>query len=255
MVNTLSSIAVVITFFSISFAQDDATAKLNDAIKRTSEIKSCGFMITTSLQRGEKVRKPIATDGKWSAETGMTGSVGGKFEFVKVGEKVAVKDPKDGTWKKPEDFEAGGAEKGRKVGGMAKNIVTPTESILALVDGVKDAKEGEKEKVESVECTVYSGTLTEEAAKKMALGARGAGKAGKQKRNKGGEGTTSAGEVKVWVDGNGLVNKVEINAKFKIPSKESGDMTEVTFTRTINIFDHDKTKVEIPEDAKKALGD
>lgn len=254
MSKTLSSIAVGLLLIS-SYAQDDAAAKLNDAIKKTSEIKSCGFMITTTLQGGEKGGKPIATDGKWSAETGMVGSAAGKIDFVKVGEKIVVKDPKDGTWKKSEDFATSGQEKGKKIGGAAKNIVTPTESILALVDGVKDIKEGDKEKVESVECTVYSGTLTEEAAKKMVAGARGAGKAGKQKGNKGGDAAGGTGEVKVWVDESGLVNKIEITAKFKMPSKEGGDATEVTLARTINIFDHDKTKVEIPEEAKKALGD
>jgi len=142
----------------------------------------------------------------------------------------------DGKWAKLEPPQKGAKpEKGQREVMAMKNIRLPHEELSGFDSKVKDVK-SEKDG----ETTVYSGSLTDEAAKE--IGAVG---------RKGGQ-MTYSGSAKLWVDASGVLVKYElvIGTKGKIKEKE----IDVTTTRTVELSGIGSTaKPEVPEDAKKRL--
>lgn len=244
---------LIIAAVTVAVTQEEAAGKLNDAFKKSLGVKSCEFYVKTETEAVDYpdiVQKPTIFSGKYEAEKGYEGMIAETVPFVRIGDKLAVKDPRDETWKKPED--AITDEQSKKVAAKylapLKNIASPTEFFKDMVDGLKEVKEGDKETVQGEECVSYSGTFTDECIKKFAT--RENRLTGK-KTQKNMQPVTAEG--KFWLNSDGFVTKIEINAK--TTTKVQGEDAEVKVTRTMTFSGHDKTAVEIPEDAKKVLED
>lgn len=158
----------------------------------------------------------------------------GTEAFLQSG-KVVYKG-QDGKWTLLAQPEKGAKpDKGMREVMALRGIRIPHEELNGFDAKLKDVKSDK-----DGESTVFSGTLTDDAAKE--LGAMG---------RKGGQGTY-AGSAKIWVDANGNVSKFEItiNVKAKMKNKD----VDLTTTRTVEISAIGSTaKIEIPEEAKKLL--
>ena len=184
--------------------------------------------------------KPGPTEGKTEkgGYTHNTKTVGDKqIESVMKGEKRATKT-QDG-WQSAEEMAAAGGAggaggRGRGRGGMFGNFQAPAQQAEELAGKVKELKSADG---------VYSGDLTEEGAKSLlAFGGRGGGN--------GPEISGAKGSVKFWVK-DGALTKYEFKVKGSISF--NGNDREVDRTTTVEIKDVGKTKVEVPEEAKKKL--
>lgn len=221
--------------------------KLNDALKKTGKVKSVELYMVTQFEGarddGEQP-KPIMFEAKYDSEVGLAGTLGEAVDFVKVGEKLILKDPREGKWRKPEDIKADeNALKFLKgITDRIRMVQSPIDYLNDISGGLKDVKECEKEKLEGEECTVFAAVVTEDAIRKIS-------KREGNPRPKNGPKVDS--NAKIWVNGAGFVAKLEFTAKTKMKSKDGEK--DVGVTRTIDYINHDKTKVEIPEEARKLL--
>jgi hypothetical protein len=170
---------------------------------------------------------------------------------IKAGENTAYKKGdvlvyKEGeSWKKYERQQGGGQQGQNKQQAALRALQGLKLPHEVLAEFGKKLKEVKKAEAKENDCTVFSGELTDEAAKELgALGGRGGG---------GGQagGLTYAGSGKFWVNADGTIVKFEIliNAKGKIRDKD----VDIKSTRTYEISDVDNVKLEVPEDVTKIL--
>lgn len=218
---------------------------LDKAAAKAAEMTNYSYKTTTTVEGLGKdggVGKPVTIEVKiekdkpWQVKGGAT-------EAFKQGEKVIVKD--GDAWKemakpgKPAD----GSKPDRKA--MAVNLAlrglkAPHEQVKDIGTKIKEVK---REDSDGGAC--YSGELTEDAAKEF--GAMQSGKAaGKNATFK------YTGSVKVFVNGEGSITKLEIVTEGKGAVKDQ-EMT-IKQTRTIEISEVGSTKVEVPEEVTKLLG-
>ena len=136
---------------------------------------------------------------------------------------------------------AGGAAGGRRGGGAFlgrmlqsfKGPVAQAEDLLAKVKSVKKADDA------------YTGELTEEGVKQLLTfgrGGRGGGNAPAP--------TDAKGSVKFWIK-DGVLSKYELNVQGTMTFNNND--VNINRTTTVEIKDVGKTKVEVPEEAKKKL--
>lgn len=228
-------------------AQDDSDAKLNEALKKTAKVKSVEIYMVTQyegVRDGGEQPKPIMFEAKYDSESGLMGTLGEAVDFVKVKDKLVIRDPREGAWKKPDDVKAD-ENAMRFLKGIAERVrmaESPLDYLNEISGGLRNIKECEKEMLEGTECSVFTATVTEDAIRKIS-------KPEGKPRPKNGPKVDS--NVKIWVDGNGFVVKIEFFAKTKQKTKDG--VKEVGLTRTIHYLNHDKTKFEIPEEARKLL--
>ncbi len=129
----------------------------------------------------------------------------------------------------------------------SRAVGAPGADLADLGKKIAKAKKTDKtDKIGEADCSVYEGELTEEAAEEMVKDSMPMGRFMKQA----GE-VTHTGTIKAWVDGDGRIVKYEINAKMS--ASIQGMDLEMGSTKTVTLSGIDKTKVEIPEEAKKAL--
>ncbi|HXX94081.1 MAG TPA: hypothetical protein VEN81_10630 [Planctomycetota bacterium] len=169
-------------------------------------------------------------------------------EIVRIGDKTAIR-PR-GDWRVLDENPAGGG--GRNLGRMMGQLGglrpprAPHEELKDLASKLERAsRDGKKETVGETECDVYSFDLSEDGAKGLfpmggMMGRLGGGNADVKFRGKG----------KGWV-ADGLLVKLETVAT--LSASFNGNDFDVSTTRTVSIHDVGKTRVEIPEDAKKAI--
>jgi len=155
-------------------------------------------------------------------------------EGVVMGKKVAVKT--DGGWKSSEEVGdgSGGFDPGVFMARRMQNLKTPAAEIQDLA-----SKSGELKK----DGDVYGGDLTEAGAKSLLtmFGRRGGNQA---------EATDAKGTLKVWIK-DGAITKYETKVSGK--REFNGEVRDIERNTTIEIKDVGKTKIELPEDAKKKL--
>jgi hypothetical protein len=167
-------------------------------------------------------------------------------EYIKVGDKTVTR-PR-GEWRVVEEnagdgFRGGGRGMGRMFGGFGGVPKAPHDDFKNLDTKITDiAKAEAKEKIGETECTVYSGKLQDDAAKEGLPFGRMLERMGD---------ATVTGTFKYWVDGEG--NLVKFQYSTKVAASFQGNDFEFTFVRAVEISDVGKAKVEIPDDAKKAL--
>lgn len=219
-------------------AQDDA-AKLSEAGKKASEWTSVKFKIEAKVEGGQgKDRGP--TEGTYEKGKGIYVKAD-KFEAIKAGDKTVVKG-KDGSWAAPGGGDTppdpnGGDKKKKGMGGKGPGVEDPLEALANLdkkFSKVTSAADGEN--------TVFSGDLTPEGAADLmgALVKRFASK---------GE---TKGTAKITVDKNGNILKIEVDGT--VAAKVKDKDINLTIHRTTTFSDVNTAKLEIPDEAKKALG-
>ncbi len=211
---------------------------LDKACAKAAEMGKYGFKLTTKIEgmKGAdsqplevKVDKDLATEIK------------GQQTSYKKGETLVIKEGEE--WKKYERTKpAQGDKEARRAGAamaMLAGLRVPHE---ILADFGKKLKEVKKAEEKENDCAVYSGDLTDEAAKE--LGAMGKGK------NAGD--LSYSGSAKLWINAEGAIVKFELNTAATGTVKEKD--INIKATRTYEIGEVGTVKIEIPEEVLKILG-
>lgn len=228
---------------------------LGAAGKKSAELKSFSFQGETkvelpSIMGGMGDAGPTKFQGKHERDVGSYVRTG-THEFFMVG-KDTVSRP-IAEWKKVTD-------EGDDPMAMQKNVMkmfsgsravtTPTGDLADLGKKISKAKKKEAaEKVGDAECAVYEAELTEAAAEGIVQDSMPMGRMMKM----GGGEVTHTGTLKAWVDGEGRIVKYEVTGKMSM-SVQGMDL-DMSSTKTVTLSGFDRTRVEIPEDARKALGE
>ncbi len=145
------------------------------------------------------------------------------------GEKVIVKGEEE--WETP-DADAQGP--GRFAAQRMRNFKAPAAEAADLADKSKSLKSADG---------AISGDLTEDAVKGLLSFRRPNADAPVPK--------DARGSVKFWVK-DGALTKYEFNVQGKVMGREDQEMS-INRTTTVEIKDAGKTKLALPEDAKKKL--
>jgi hypothetical protein len=216
----------------------DAKEDVKAAAKKVADAPGYTWVSTTEIEGGNNTPAPITGKLlKGGAAVLTTERDGNVTTAVLKGEKGVVKT--DDGWKTAEELRNAGGGGGGGRGGMrgAQLLRTriPADEAGRIADKAKELKAADG---------VISGDLTEEGAKELlSFGRRPGGQAPEPKNAK--------ASVKYWVKEGSLA---------KMQLKVSGTMTfngedrDIARTTTIELKDVGTTKVEVPEDAKKALG-
>jgi len=253
---TLASVAVLIALAVPAFADDKET--LTQAVSKAAALSSYAFKGETEVQSpfGGGPPQVPTMDGKYQKDAGLH-IKSDKGEIFKKGERVFVKQgsadwqdlaqvqpPAPAEGEKPNRNRARGALFGRA---MLKNFKAPHEELQDLAKGFKEVKKAEKtDKIGDIECTAFSGDLSEEAMKGSPLG-RMLGQFGAAGN------AETKGSARVWVDASGNVAIFEVVTKISIDIQ--GNQVDITMTRRCELSDAGKAKVEIPEAVQKLLNE
>lgn len=231
----LFSAAAALLTFSLSAADSTTKDDVNAAAKKLADTSSYSWRSTVAVPEDAPF-KPGPTDGKAEKEgyTMITMTFGdNETKAVMKGEKRAATN-QDGEWQSLSELDNAEGP-ARFMGAMLRNFKAPAEQATELVSFAKDLKK---------DGDVYSGDMTEEGAKTLL-----------RFRRRGGNNATVTnpkGSVKFWVT-DGMLTKYEFNVKGTV-SFNGNDMDQDR-TTTVVIKDVGTTKVTIPDDAKKKLGD
>jgi len=223
-------------FVAWSLSAADAKEEVTAAAKKLGEQANYSWK-TTVVVPDDAPFRPGPTEGK--AEKGGYIHIKMSFgdntmEAVKKADKVAFTN-RDGEWQLAEAQGQGQGQQGggRFIGAMVRNLKSPVEQAADIAAGVKEfKKDGE----------ALTGELTEEAAKNLLRFRRG-----------GGDGPTisdAKGAAKFWIK-DGVLSKYEFKVSGKV--EFNANETNQDRTTTVEIKDLGKTKVEVPEAAKKKL--
>ncbi len=225
------------------------------AAKKTAEAKSYKFTADVESQGGfgggGGGGNPFSVDGYYKKEEGSYAKVGDRFEMVKKGDRIVYID-QEGTWKlleAPKDEGGQGNGRGRGRGrpfdpkSIAKMIKAPHEEL----DGIekkfdKLAKEEKTERYDDVECTIYSGTLTDE-------GVRALVPMGDQLKKWGDPEIKGSAKFFVNPDGQIVRYRIEISMTYDF----NGNQFPVDFSRDIKLSRLDNVQDELPREARELL--
>ncbi len=221
----LSAATVLLALASAARADDKAAEALKAALGKTTAASGYGF---TQEEAGGGPNAQV--EAKYEKGQPLWCKAEG-LECFKRGEEVAYKQgdewlrSKRGTLSDPL----------RVLGAIAKvrGVILPHEELAGFEKNLKDVKKAAKEDG----ADVYAGDLTDEAAKKLVRPSL--------------REVARGGTAKLWVNGDGVVTKYTIT----VPVRGRLGNAEIdgTTTRTMTLGGLDKTKVEVPEAAKKAL--
>ncbi len=185
--------------------------------------------------------RPGPTEGRTEkgGYTHLTMSFGDNAnEAVLKGTNGAIKTP-DSGWlslaEAAQDDGGGGFNPTRFLARMMQNFKTPAAQAADLAGQVKEIKK---------DTNGFSGDLTEDGAKALLTF---------RPRGGGGEGPTvsnAKGSVKFWL-ADGKLAKYRFHVQGTVSF--NGNDRDVDRTTTVEIKDVNKTKVEVPDDAKKKL--
>ncbi|HAB16239.1 MAG TPA: hypothetical protein PLX89_00935 [Verrucomicrobiota bacterium] len=210
-----------------------ALAKLNSASsyawKTTSEV--VGVPFSPGPQRGV-----VSSDG-WACVTGEMNGV--SVEVVLHGTNGVAKTANG--WKTaaelpPPQFGAGATPDSAILGRMLLSVRSPTVEASALVSKLKGVRR---------EGAMWSGELTPEAATEMASFRRGQ-RGGPEPKN-------AKGNVRYWLEDGKLTKyAVTVESIFNLPD---GSERTIGRTTTVEFSDVGTAKVDVPVQAKLALGE
>jgi hypothetical protein len=223
----------VITLLAGSLVAAESSPKDEVAAAAKKLADQSGYSWTATVTVPEDAPfHPGPTEGK-TEKDGMTLvklSFGDNTtEFVLQGDKAAVTDP-DGAWQAVSELDTSEGP-GRFLSVIIRNFKSPATQVAELAGFAKDLKQDGE---------VYSGDLTEEGAKTVM-----------RFRRSGGPAISNAkGSVKFWIK-DGAITKYQ----YKVTGLMSfnGNDMDVDRTTTVEIKDVGKTKVDVPEAAKKKL--
>ncbi len=181
--------------------------------------------------------RPGPTDGKIQGSLiHVKSSFGDNHsEFIKNGTNAVITDPDDGTWEKLSDVDTSGM--GRFMVMRVQNFKGPAAQASDLAADTQSLQQNGNS---------YTGTLTEDGAKKLLTFGRG-------RRGGGGGGpsvSNPAGTATFWIDG-GQLTKFEYHVTGTVSF--NGNDRPVDNDTTVTISDVGTTKIDVPADAKKLL--
>lgn len=223
-------------FAADSAPKDDVTA----AAKKLADSSNYSWKSTTDFGPNSQF-----TPGPTVGKTEKDGVTWLSVTFNDNTSEGAVKDKKvavktDEGWKTSEEAAAdnggGGFNPGTFMARRMQNLKTPAAEVEDLVGKAKDLQKTDD---------VYSGELTEDGAKSlltMGFGRRGGGQAPAA--------TDAKGSVKFWIK-DGQITKYE--SKISGKREFNGEVRDIERTTTVEIKDVGKTKIDLPEEAKKKL--
>lgn len=243
--------AAVLVFASV--APLDDKDDLGSAVKKFAEVKSYSFKgeltLTVPGRNGDAPTPvPTAFDGRFADDVGLVVQTA-QDEIVRIDGKTAIR-PK-AVWRVIDEGGRGnrggpGALAAFAGRGGAGLLGRAPKDELTGIDGKLDkvTKTDKKESVGEYECSVFEVSFSSEGAKSLVGGARA-----------GGGGNANA-EISAtghfWISSDGRLAKYEITSKVS-RNFNNRDITTTT-SRTVSLFDVDKTKVELPAGAKEAIG-
>ncbi len=203
------------------------------ACQKTSELKSYAVHISIGIEGGGENAVDLVFEGGYTEGEGTC--VKGSYLETPMGlyrrdGKTAVIDAKDKSWKNADDIKP---EKGKRTPG--KNFQVPHEEIKGFEKKLKDVRKVEAEKG----CDVYTAELTEEGARSLLP------------PNARVPQIKASGDVKIWINADGFVSEIMI-IHITEGSVQGKDF-RITTTRTNRLSKLNEYKVDVPEDARKAL--
>lgn len=236
MKKTIVFAALGIFSASILFAADDPKADVKAAAKKLGDKNNYSWTSTTKMEgpgggSGGRGFGGGPTDGQFADGIIYLKSTAGDrtMHTAAKGEKVIFKG--EDEWEVAEDGAQGpGAFAARRM----RAYKAPAAEAADLADKAKSLKSAEG---------AVSGDLTEAGAKTfLTFGGR--------RQNADAPGPKDAkGSVKFWVK-DGELTKYEYNVQGKITGREDNEIT-INRTTTVEIKDAGKTKLTLPEEAKK----
>lgn len=208
------------------------------AAKKLAEQSNYSWKTTVTVPEGSQFR-PGPTEGKTEKDgvTWLSMSFGdNSMEAVLKGDKGAAKV--EGEWRSLSEMASGDQGPGTFMARRLQSYKTPAAEAEDLAGKAKELKK---------DGDAFSADLTEEGAQDLLRfrGRRGGGGNGGPPPPK-----NAKGSVKFWVK-DGQLAKYE----FKVSGTISfnGEDRDIERTTTVEIKDVGKTKVEVPDDAKKKL--
>jgi len=187
--------------------------------------------------------------------TATTFQIGDNSRTIyRKGDKTVMQN-QDGEWQTGEEMAAArgngqGQGRGRGRGGAGgAGAALPAETVKDMISKTKSLTMADG---------VYSGDLTEDAAKAAMTGGGRGGRGGRGGNNAGGAGgggpqvSDAKATIKVWVK-DGTISKYTSHVTGKTTNR-NGDEINVDRTTTTEFSNVGSTKVDVPADAAKKLG-
>jgi len=231
-------VSVVLALFSASvlFAADgDAKAEVKAAAKKLGEKPNYSWTSTPKIEGGGGGGnfRLGPTDGQIEKDgiTYLKMSFADRTIFAaSKGDKVAVKS--EDLWEAGEDVEGNGQFMVRRM----KTFKAPALEAADLADNAKSLKKADG---------VISGDLTEESVKELLTFRRPNADSNRPAPKE------AKGSVKFWVK-DGELTHYEFQVQGKVTGRDDQE-NEINRTTKVEIKDAGKTKLTLPEEAKKKL--
>jgi hypothetical protein len=224
-------VAILLTG-SLFAASLDSKDEIAAAAKKLADQANYGWKTSVAVPEGTQFR-PGPTEGKTEKDglTYIATSFGdNRIEVVTKKDKAAVLS-QEGVWQSAADLENAEGP-GRFLAGFARNVRAPAAQAAELASFAKELKK---------DGDALSSDLTEEGAKTFLRFRRG------------GDGpavSNAKGSVKFWLK-DGELAKYEYKVQGTISF--GGNDLDLDRTTTVEIRDIGKTKVDVPEAAKKIV--
>ncbi len=231
-------VSIVLTLFTASVllaADGDAKAEVKAAAKKLGEKPNYSWTSTPKVEGGGGGGnfRLGPTDGKIEKDgiTYLKMSFGDRTIFAaSKGDKVAVKS--EDVWEAGDDLEGNGQFMVRRM----KTFKAPAAEAADLAEKAKALKKADG---------VISGDLTEDSVKELLTFRRPNADSSRPAPK------DAKGSVKFWVK-DGELTKYEFQVQGKVTGRDDQEM-EVNRTTTVEIKDAGKTKLTLPEEARKKL--
>jgi hypothetical protein len=207
----------------------DSSRAVAKAVGKTAGLKSYAFKIE------EKSNQRAGVEGKYEKGQAVFLSAD-KIDFYKKGEALVYKDA--GQWQRSKTGTQ--SDPLRILGAVSKvrGARLPHEELADLVKGLKAVEKVEAEpKGSTLYAGVYSGTLTEAAAKKLAPPSL--------------RSIVTQGRSKLWVGLDGQVHQYAITIRARGVVGNAEINTEIN--RTVTLSNLGTARVEVPKEARKVL--
>jgi hypothetical protein len=218
---------------SVLFAADEPKAGVKAAAKKLGDSANYSWTSTPKIEGGGGGNfRPGPTEGQTAdGIVYLINTFGDRtFESAAKGDKVISK--MEDAWEVPD---ADGQGPGRFIAARMKTFKAPAAEAADLADKAKSLKSADG---------AISGDLTEDGSKELlSFGRRPNANAPAPKNAK--------GSVKFWLK-DGELAKYEINVQGKITGRDDQEF-DLNRTTTVEIKDVGKTKLSLPDDAKKKL--
>jgi hypothetical protein len=227
------TLAIALLVAAATFAAEtDSNGKVKEAIGKLAAATNYSWTTTIKIPGMPFEPGPV----KGGTEKGGFAMVSQQLndntvEAVFKGEKAAVKS--EGEWQSLDKAEGPAA----MMGGWLTANGTPADEAGKLLKGVKELKPGDGDSL--------GGDLTPEGAKDFLTFRPRHGDAPPPPKD-------AKGSVKFWLK-DGALTKFESHFKAKVAFGPDQDEQDFEVTRTIEIEKVGTTKVEVPNEARKAL--